>query len=81
VDWLGEDVVETDLVNQIMANSAHHTSVLHEIHQQFVLKMDDAVRAEHLLLNQRFHLFLTLSQISLLGPSFVFGLRQMTPCA
>lgn len=44
VDWLGEDVVDSDLVDQIMTNYRHHASVLNEIHQQFIQKMN-AVRA------------------------------------
>lgn len=39
VDWLGEDVVDSDLVDQLMTNSVHHTSVLKEIHEQFAQKM------------------------------------------
>jgi tubulin--tyrosine ligase-like protein 12 len=39
VDWLGEEVVDSELVDQIMTNSRHHTSILNEIHQEFVQKM------------------------------------------
>lgn len=39
VDWLGEDMVDTDLVDQIITNSMHHSSILRDIHQLFVQKM------------------------------------------
>lgn len=39
VDWLGEDMVDSDLVEQIITNSMHHSSILKDIHQQFVQKM------------------------------------------